>query len=114
MSIISRLDRYENASLKGATLMASNISNMTWNVNGLLQYKESLIVTIFDRKIDGCLISETHFTRESYIVLRGFDLYHTMHPNICARGGSAVIIKNEISPHEDVKIEEEEFQVNIS
>jgi len=84
---------------------------MTWNANGLLQYKENLIVTLVDHKIDLCLISETHFTRESYIKLRRFDVYHTMYPNNCARAGSAVNIKKEISLHEDIKIEKEEFQV---
>jgi len=83
---------------------------MTWNTNGLLQHKENLIVTLVDQKIDVCPISETHFTRESYNILRGFDLYHTMHPSNRAREGSAVIIKKEIFPHEDIKIEEE-FQV---
>jgi len=66
---------------------------MTWNAKGLLQHKENLIVTLVDQKIDVCPISETHFTRESYNILRGFDLYHIMHPNNCARGGSDVIIK---------------------
>ena len=83
---------------------------MTWNANGLLQQKENLFVTRDDQKIDVCLISETQFTRESYNIPRRFDLYHTMHPNNGARGGSAVI-KKEISPHENIKIEEEEFQV---
>jgi hypothetical protein len=82
---------------------------MTWNTNELLQYKENIIVTLVDQKIDVCLISETHITRESCIKLQGFGVYHTTHPNNCARGGSAVIIKEEISHHEDIK--KEEFQV---
>ena len=63
-------------------------------------------------RVDVCLISEIHFTRESYIKLRGFDVYHAMHLNNCARGGSAVI-RNEISHHEHIKIEKEEFQVTL-
>jgi len=43
--------------------------------------------------------------------LRGFEVYHTIHPSNCARGGSAVIIKTGILHHEDVKIETQEFQV---
>jgi Exonuclease III len=73
--------------------MASNLRILTWNANGLLQHKENLMVTMLDQKIDICLFTETHFTREPYIKLRGFDVYHTMHPNNCARGGSAAIIK---------------------
>jgi exonuclease III len=75
---------------------------MTWNANGLLQHKENLIVTLVDHKIDVCLISETLYQR---IIDHTFDLYYTMHPNNCARSGSAVIVKKEISPHEDIKIE---------
>ena len=84
---------------------------MTWNSNGLLQHKDSLLVTLIDQTIDVCLISEMHFTRESYIKLREFEVYHTIHPSSCARGASAVIIKTGISHYEDAKIETEEFQV---
>lgn len=37
-------------------------------------------------KIDICLISETHFTSESYIQLKGYKVYHTVHPFNTARG----------------------------
>ena len=84
---------------------------MNLNANGLLQHKENLTVILVDQKIDACFISETRFTGESYIKLRGCDVYHARHPNNCARVGSAVIIKNEISHHEDIKIEKAEFQV---
>ena len=68
-------------------------------------------MTLVDQKIDVCLISETRFTTESYIKLRGFEIIHTMHPNNCVRFGSAVIIKKEIAHHCDFKMEKEEFQV---
>lgn len=84
---------------------------MTWNSNGLLQHKESLLVTLTEQKIDVCLISETHFTRESYLKLRGYEVYHAIHPSNNARGRSAVLIKTGISHYEDVRIETEEFQV---
>jgi hypothetical protein len=68
-------------------------------------------MTWIEQKIDVCLISETHFTQESYLKLRAFEVYHTIHPSNCARGGSAVIVKTEISHHVDIQIEKEEFQV---
>jgi hypothetical protein len=43
--------------------------------------------------------------------LRGYEVYHAIHPSNCARGGSAVIIKTGILHHEDVRIVTEEFQV---
>ena len=30
-------------------------------------------------KVDVCLISETHFTKQSYIKFRGYKVYHTIH-----------------------------------
>ena len=68
-------------------------------------------MSLVEQKIDVCLISETHFTRESYLKLRDFEVYHTIHPSNCARGGSAVIINTGVLHHEDVKIETEEFQI---
>jgi exonuclease III len=76
-----------------------------------MQHKEHLLVALIEHKIDVCLISETHFTRESYLKLRGYEVYHTIHSSNCARGGSAVIIKTVLSHYEDVKIEKKEFQV---
>jgi hypothetical protein len=84
---------------------------MAWNSKGLLQHKESLHVTLINQKIYVCHITETHFTRESCLKLRGFEVYHTIHPSNCARGGSAVVIKTGISHYEDAKIEKDEFQV---
>ena len=74
-------------------------------------HKENLNVTTVDQKTAVCLTSETHFTTESHIKLRGFYVYRTVHPSNCVRGGSAVTIKEEISRHEVTKIEKEEFQV---
>ena len=91
--------------------MASTLRILAWNANGLLQHKELLQVTLIEQNIDVCLISETQFARESYLKLRGFDVYHTIHPSNCARGGSAVIVKTSLSHYEDVKIEKEEYQV---
>jgi hypothetical protein len=84
---------------------------MTWNSTGLLQHKDSLLVTLIEQKIVLCLISETHFTRESYLKLRGYDVYHAINPSNCAKGGNAVVIKTDILHYEDVRIDTKEFQV---
>jgi hypothetical protein len=68
-------------------------------------------MTLTDQKIDVCVVTETHFTHESYLKLRGFEVYHTIHPRNCARGGSAVFVRTEISHHVDIQVEKEEFQV---
>jgi hypothetical protein len=76
---------------------------MAWNANGLLQHKDELQATLHIENIDICLISETHFTRESYIKLTGYTIYHTTHPANTARGGSALIIRNNIPHYEEEK-----------
>jgi hypothetical protein len=46
--------------------------------------------------VDVFLASETLFAKQSYIKFRGYKVYHTIHPEKSARGGSAVIIKGNI------------------
>jgi hypothetical protein len=62
-------------------------------------------------KIDECLISETRFTKQSFIKFRGYTVYHTPHLGNAARGGSAVIVKDNIYHNEEVKFETEDIQV---
>lgn len=42
------------------------------------------------------LISETHFTKQSFARINGYDIYSTNHPAGTARGGTAIIIKSNI------------------
>lgn len=42
------------------------------------------------------LISETHFTQQSFTKMKGYDFYHTPHPAEKERGVSAVLIKESI------------------
>lgn len=64
--------------------------------------------------MDIALISETHFTNESHIKIKGFDIYWTTHPNGKARGGSAIIIKNNVKHHQQDSIREEHIQATIA
>jgi hypothetical protein len=45
------------------------------------------------------LLSETHFTQNSYLRIPNYTLYHTTHPAGTASGGTAIIIKNTIKHH---------------
>ena len=83
----------------------------TWNANGLTQHLAELEIFLNTEKIDICLISETHFTRSSYVSIRGYTCYHTTHPSDRPRGGSTIFIRQNIDHHEDLKIEEESMQV---
>lgn len=70
-----------------------------WNANGLSKHKLELQTFLKDQSIDIMLISETHFTKKSHIKIFGYSVYHTMHPDGTAHGGSAIIIRSNIKHH---------------
>ena len=85
--------------------MNSTLKIIAWNANGLLQYQQELQAALDTQKADVCLVFETHFTKQSYIKFRGYKVHRTTHPEKSARGGSAVIIKENIHHHEQTKYE---------
>lgn len=70
-----------------------------WNANGLTNHIQEIKTFLYTNDIDILLISETHFTSRSYIKIANYDVYHTMHPDGVAHGGSAILIKNKIKHH---------------
>lgn len=56
------------------------------------------------------LISETHFTKKSYIKFNSYTVYHTIHPDGTAHGGSAIIIKNNIKHYVINEYQTEQIQ----
>lgn len=50
--------------------MAENLKILVWNAIGLLQHKQELSTTMETRKIDICLILETHFANQMCIRIR--------------------------------------------
>ena len=76
---------------------------MEWNAKGLMQHRHELQTILHTENIDICLISETHFIKESYIRIKNYSTYLCNHPANTVRGGSAVIIKNNIKHHEEEK-----------
>ena len=90
--------------------MPHRLRIMAWNANGLLQHQQELQAVLDTEKLDVCLISETHFTNQSFIKFRGYKVYHTTHPENTAKGGSAVITKDSIHHYEETKYEREEIQ----
>ena len=90
--------------------MAGSIRIATWNANGLRNHINEVEAFLTLQNIDVFLISETHLTSESYLKIKGYSIYHTIHPSNQARGGSAVIIKNSIKHFEDVPYASESIQ----
>lgn len=74
---------------------------MEWNANGLMRHQHELEAILWTEKIDICLISETHFTNDSFINFKNYTMYRTIHPTNTARGGTAVIVKNNIKHFEE-------------
>ena len=90
--------------------MSKFIRIATWNANGLLQHKSELEVFLREQKIDICLISESHCTKNSFMKIYGFKVYHSYHPSGRARGGAAVIVRDTINHHEETPFTTEFFQ----
>jgi hypothetical protein len=90
--------------------MTDDLRIVTWNANGILQHQTELQVFLDIQKIDVCLISETHLTKQNYIKLRGYSSYLTAHPENTARGGSAVLVKDNIKHYEEQKYETSKIQ----
>lgn len=90
--------------------MNRTLKIMTWNANGLANHKNELQLVLDTKNIDVCLVSETHFTKQSYIQFRGYKIYHALHPDNKAKGGSAVIVKENLQHHEETKYESNEIQ----
>lgn len=82
----------------------------TWNANGILQRRHELEVFLQTEKIDICLLSETHLTKHMYTKIRGYATYQTPHPQDAARGGSAILIKDNITHYEESKYATEYLQ----
>ena len=84
---------------------------MLWNANGITKHKNELELILNSKNIDICLVSETHFTKQSHLQIPRYTVYHTIHPMNCARGGSAVIVRSNIKHHQGTDISMNEFQV---
>jgi exonuclease III len=93
--------------------MANSLRIMQWNANGLLWHQHELEVIVSTENIDICLISETLFTKGSFIRFKDYITYHTIHPANTARGGSAVIIRNNIKHFAEEKYVTCDIQATI-
>lgn len=81
-----------------------------WNANGLAQHSQELKTFIYNHDIDIMLVSETHFTKKSYLKIPNYVIYDTQHPDGTAHGGSALIIKSKIKHHETVSFKKDFLQ----
>lgn len=90
--------------------MFSTIKIGIWNANGLIQRSLELKTFLIEHDIDIILISETHFTKKSYLKIPRYNIYDTQHPDGTAHGGTAIIIKTTIKHHENEGYKKEHLQ----
>lgn len=87
---------------------------LLWNANGLSLRKAELENFLNDERIDVALISETHFTQAyQFKRMRNYHIVACNHPSGRARGGAAVIIKNDIQSHEFLIHQTPELQAAV-
>ena len=91
--------------------MTKTLKILNWNANGLQNHIPELEIFLNTERIDICLISESHLTRTSYALIKGFKCYHAIHPSGKARGGATIYVRNNIKHYEYTKIEFEYAQI---
>ncbi|KAJ8706107.1 hypothetical protein PYW07_010884 [Mythimna separata] len=80
--------------------MLNKIKIATWNTNGLSPNKGEVEVLLKMHDLDILFIAETHFTKNSQIYIKNYNIYTTNHPDGTAHGGTAVLIKSTIDHYE--------------
>lgn len=76
-----------------------------------MRHQHELQAVVDTENVDVCRISE-NFTRQSYINFNVYKVYHIIHQENSAKGGSVVIIIIEnIRHYEETKYEKQEIQV---
>jgi exonuclease III len=86
---------------------------LEWNVNGLQQKRQELQLFLEEQEIDVCLLAETHLTKQTYIKMKGHQVYHTVHPQNIARGSSAVLVKDNMIHYVETKYMTDEIQASV-
>nr|XP_018906149.1 PREDICTED: RNA-directed DNA polymerase from mobile element jockey-like isoform X2 [Bemisia tabaci] len=96
---------YEDVVRLQSTNISSSLNFMAWNCGGLTRTKaEEFNVTLRDFSVDIALLSETWFTKNDfkrYFV--GYKMYNALHPENKRRGGSSILIRENIK-HNLIKI----------
>lgn len=90
--------------------MSKSLKVAVWNANGLSQHRLEVESFLNSKNIDIMLVSETHFTKKSFINFRNYNIYHTVHPENKAHGGVCVIIKSKIKHYEAEKFQQTNIQ----
>jgi len=74
-----------------------------FNTHGLRNHLNELQTTLYTKRIDIAIITETHFTKNSYSFIPRYKLINTNHPDNTLYGGVAIFVNSTL-----------EFQVHPS
>jgi GTP-sensing pleiotropic transcriptional regulator CodY len=86
---------------------------MEWNANGLLWLLHALEVIVSTENIDICVMSGTHFPKESFIRFKYYVTCHTILLDNAARGGNYIIIRNNTKLFEEENYVTRDIQATI-
>jgi hypothetical protein len=82
----------------------------TWNLDGLSPNKDEVEILLNTHNIDILLVSETHFTANSNVKIKNYEIYATNHPDGTAHAGAAVIVKSNIKHFEQPQFKKSHIQ----
>ncbi|PNF20186.1 hypothetical protein B7P43_G16736 [Cryptotermes secundus] len=102
--------KHANRIDKQAHIRHTSLRIALWNANGLSQHRDEIILFLKINFIDILLISESHFTAESYIKIPQYNTYSTNHPDGTAHGVTAIIVSHSIDHYQLPKFEENFLQ----
>ena len=92
---LDKLDKMDN----NLTKSNNRLTKLEYTTKGAIPKNKKWQIVLDTEKIDVCFISETHFTKQSFIKFKGLKVYHTIHPENAAKGGSAIIVRDNIKHH---------------
>lgn len=72
-----------------------------WNFNGILKRKHEIELFLYSQNIDVRLITETHITNQTYLKFHGYQSYQSINPRNQVKGGSTILIKDNINHDEE-------------
>jgi len=88
----------------------NSLSIILFNANGLKNHVNQLQSVLFNKRIDIALISESHFTKHSYISIPGYSLIKSNNPDGTAHGGAAILIKHNLKYYSLPNYSQNHFQ----
>jgi hypothetical protein len=117
-TILDRVTKLENNSKEGSDpftdkTSGGNASSARMENQWTAEKTPELQLFRDEQKIDVCLLAEMHFTKQSYIKMKGYQVYHKVHHLNTAPRGRAVLVKDNMMHHEEANYVTDEIQAIV-